>query len=142
MIDGIFSSEIYQILEKSLNASSMQHKMIANNIANVETPGYKRSEVVFQNKLAEILDNSTKTYMPLYVTHAKHIPVMPNIKLGELQPEIVTRTEMSLRTDGNNVDIDSEMASLAENTAAYSTLAQLTSTKLGMLKTAISDGRR
>ncbi|MFP4465467.1 MAG: flagellar basal body rod protein FlgB [Candidatus Goldiibacteriota bacterium] len=142
MIDGIFSSEIYQILEKSLSAASMQHKMVANNIANAETPGYKRSEVVFQNKLAEILDDSAKNYLPLNITNSRHIPIMPNMNISDLEPEIVTRTETSLRTDKNNVDIDSEMSKLAENTASYSTLARLTSLKLGMLKTAITEGRR
>ena len=38
MLEGIFSSEVYQVLEKSLNASSLQHKMISNNIANVIRP--------------------------------------------------------------------------------------------------------
>ena len=142
MIDGVFSSEIYQILEKSLNAASWQHKLISNNIANINTPGYKTSEVVFKSKLKQILDAGEKTYLPLKLTHPNHIPVVPNFSIDKINPEIVTHTETSLRNDGNNVDIDREMAKLAENTTYYSSLAQLMTLKLGMLKNVISDGRR
>ena len=142
MIDSILSSEIYQVLEKALNASSMQHQVISNNIANVDTPGYKRSEVVFQSKLDSILNQQNKTYLPLSLTHPNHIPIVPNLKISDIDPEIVTRTETSLRSDKNNVDIDFEMAKMAENTAYYSAISQLTSLKLGMLQNVISDGRR
>ncbi len=142
MLDGILSSEIYQVLEKSLNASALQQQMISNNIANVDTPGYKRSEVVFKSKLDEIISGKDKTYLPLMITHTNHIPIVRELNLETLQPEIVANTETSLRNDGNNVDIDNEMAQLAENTAYYSSLAQLTSGKLGLLQTVITDGRR
>jgi flagellar basal-body rod protein FlgB len=142
MIDGIFSSELYQVLQKSLNAASMQHQMISNNISNVDTPGYKRSEVVFQSKLNEVLGTQDKSYLPMTVTHKNHIPIVPNLTINDINPEIVVNNETSLRTDGNNVDIDSEMTKLAENTAYYSSLAQLTSLKIGGLQSVISDGRK
>lgn len=142
MIDGIFSSEIYKVLEKSLNAASMQHQMISNNISNVDTPGYKRSEVVFQSKLNEVLGFKDKVFLPLAVTHQNHISVSPNITINDINPEIIVNNETSLRTDDNNVDIDVEMSKLAENTAYYSSLAQLTSLKLSGLQSVISDGRK
>lgn len=142
MIDGILSSDVFQIMEKSLNAAAMQQKMISNNIANVDTPGYKRSEVVFQTKLDQLLNNRGKTIFPLSVTNKMHIPAVETFTLDKVSPEIVMNTETSLRTDGNNVDIDSEMSKMAENTAYYGTIAQLVSLKLGMLQSAINDGRR
>lgn len=142
MIDGILSSEIYQVLEKSLNAASMQHQMISNNISNVNTPGYKRAEVVFQSKLEQALGMKDKNYLPLMMTHRNHFDVVPNISLEKVEPEIVVNNETSLRPDENNVDIDAEMAKMAENTAYYSSIAQLTSLKLGMLQGVISDGRK
>jgi flagellar basal-body rod protein FlgB len=138
MIDGIISSEIYQILEKSLNASSLQQQMISNNIANVNTPGYKRSEVVFQSKLDQLIGGKDKAYLPLTVTNVNHISLSPSFTIDSLQPEIVTNNETSLRNDGNNVDIDSEMAKMAENTAYYSSMAQLTSSKLTSLMSLIN----
>ena len=142
MVDGIISSEIYQILEKSLNASSLQQQMTSNNIANVNTPGYKRSEVVFQSKLEQVLNGVDKSYLPLSVTNINHFPLVPEMSLDSVNPQIITNTETSSRNDGNNVDIDIEMSKMAENTAYYSSLAQLTSMKLGMLQTVITDGRR
>ena len=142
MIDNILSSEIYQVLEKSLNAASIQHQLISNNIANVDTPGFKRSEVIFQSKLDAIINTADKSYLPLSVTHQKHIPITPNMTIDDIQPEVITKTETSMRNDKNNVDIDSEMTKLAENTAYYSTVAELTSLQLGMLQNVITDGRR
>jgi flagellar basal-body rod protein FlgB len=137
MVDGIISSEIYQILEKSLNAASMQQQMTSNNIANVNTPGFKRSEVVFQSKLDQVLNGAEKSFLPLTVTNKNHIPLTQQMTLDTVNPEIITNNETSMRNDGNNVDIDSEMAKMAENTALYSSLAQLTSMKLGMLSAVI-----
>jgi flagellar basal-body rod protein FlgB len=143
MIDAIISaSEAYQILEKSLNAASTQHKMISNNIANVDTPGFKGSEVVFQSKLQQVLNNREKSYLQLNVTHPNHIPLTPELSITELQPEVMTRTESTARNDGNNVDIDAEMARLAENTVYYTTVAQLLTGKLNTLRSVINDGRR
>lgn len=142
MLDGIFTSEIYQVLEKSLNASSLQHQMISNNISNVDTPGFKRSEVVFQNKLEQVLGLNEKNYLPLMITHKNHIPIVPELTINNINPEIVTKTETSLRTDENNVDIDFEMSKMAENTAYYSSLAQLTSLKFKELISVITEGRR
>jgi flagellar basal-body rod protein FlgB len=141
MIDGIFSSEIYQVLEKSLSAAAMQHQMISNNISNIDTPGYKRAEVVFQSKLQEALGMRDRDYLPLMITHKNHIPVVPNLTVSDVNPEITVNNETSLRPDGNNVDIDSEMSKMAENTAYYSTIAQLTSLKIGNLLSVITDGR-
>ena len=142
MIDGIFASEIYQVLEKSLNAASLQHQMISNNISNVDTPGYKRSEVVFQSKLDAVLGLKDKEYLPLTITDKNHISIVPNLTINDINPEIIVNNETSSRNDGNNVDIDSEMSKLAENTAYYSSLAQLTSLKLGTLQSVITDGRK
>jgi len=116
--------------------------MISNNISNVDTPGYKRSEVVFQSMLNEALGLKDKQEMPLYVTHVNHIPISPVITVQKVEPEIVVNNETSLRADDNNVDIDSEMTKLAENTAFYSALAQLTSMKISGLQSVISEGRK
>lgn len=142
MLESIFSSEIYQVLEKSLNAASLQHQIISNNIANIDTPGFKRSEVIFQNKLEQVLGLKEKNYLPLTITHKNHIQIVPELTINDINPEIVTKTETSLRTDENNVDIDFEMSKMAENTAYYSALAQLTSLKLKELLSVITEGRR
>jgi flagellar basal-body rod protein FlgB len=141
MLDGILSGEIYQVLDKAMNAAAMQQQMISNNIANVDTPGYKRSEVVFQSKLDALISGKDKTFLPLTVTDKNHIPLVKEMSLSTVEPEIITNTETSLRNDGNNVDIDSEMAKMAENTTYYASMAQLTSAKISTLLHVITDGK-
>ena len=142
MIDGIVSGEVYQILNKALNASQVQHQLISNNIANIDTPGFKRSEVVFQSKLDSVLNNREKNYMPLKLTDVNHIPIAPRLSVEDINHEVIMRTETSLRNDGNNVDVDYEMAKMAENTVYYTSVAQLMSSKLSLLQSVINDGRR
>jgi flagellar basal-body rod protein FlgB len=93
--------------------------------------------VVFKSKLDAIISGKETNYLPLMVTDKNHIPLVEDMSLSKLEPQVVTNTETTSRNDGNNVDIDNEMAQMAENTAYYSALAQLTSDKLSLLQTAI-----
>jgi flagellar basal-body rod protein FlgB len=141
MLDGILSGEVYQVLEKAMNAAAMQQQMISNNIANVDTPGFKGSEVVFQSKLDALISGKDKAFLPLMVTDKNHIPLVQEMSIDKLEPQVVTNTDTSLRNDGNNVDIDSEMSKMAENTTYYAAMAQLTSAKITSLLHVITDGK-
>ncbi len=112
----------------------MRHKVIADNIANVNTPGFKKSDVVFEEKLAEAMSGRKAT---LTRTHARHLPGRQG---DAFAPSIVTDTRTSLRTDGNNVDIDAEMANLAKNTIYYNAVAQKLGSYFSNLKAAIKGG--
>lgn len=99
------------ILEKALDAAWLRNEVISNNIANVDTPGYKRKTVKFEEFLNNELKNS-------------------KISKGQTKlqsPDIVVATDystLSYRSDGNNVDIENEMAELAANTLRYNVLVQ------------------
>lgn len=111
--------------------------MIANNIANVDTPNFKRSEVKFEDILKDAI-NGTK--LRGYVTNPKHIPIGPPA-IDSIQPEIIQVNDTSMRLDGNNVDIDAEMANLAKNQLYYYALVQRVSGELNSIMTAVKDGR-
>ncbi len=144
MIEKLFATPAQRVLEKALGASGLAQEVIANNLANVETPGFKRSEVLFQDRLASALaalegsDGSLKGAR----TNARHLPIGEAPSLDAVEPEVVVRAETSLRPDGNNVDLDSEMVKLSENQMLYETLAQLVRMKLTSLRSAITEGRR
>jgi len=144
MIGRLFSGETQRVLENALRASGLAHEVIAHNLANVDTPGYKRSEVVFQDKLAAALaaaqdgDNQLKGTR----TNARHLPVGDIPAPGDIQAETVVRAETSLRADGNNVDLDAEIVKLSENTMLYQALAQIVKMRMTQLRSAISEGRR
>ena len=108
------------LLEKTLDVCVLRHKVIANNIANVDTPGFKASRVIFEEKLKRALKES----------------LLPS-ELQKIRPELVRDEESSLREDLNNVDIEKEMVRLSENTLRYNIYAQLLTAKLGILRAAI-----
>ncbi|MDU4959915.1 MAG: flagellar basal body rod protein FlgB [Sporomusaceae bacterium] len=127
------------LLEKAISAASVRHKVIADNIANVNTPQFKRSEVQFEDVLREKLDASTEKRLPLAMTHERHLN-----RPGQSNPDLLrirTVTENSFRTDGNNVDIDVEMANMAKNTIYYDATVQQLSRYFSSIKSVINGGR-
>ncbi|MBZ4645046.1 MAG: flagellar basal-body rod protein FlgB [Petroclostridium sp.] len=127
------------ILERALDAAWLRNEAISNNLANVDTPGYKRQIVEFENFLAEALD---KKKIEGYRTHDKHIPIgrqpARNIPI-KIQED---RTGSQMRMDKNNVDIDAEMALLAKNNIYYNAVVQQLARQFNGLKTVIKDGGR
>jgi flagellar basal-body rod protein FlgB len=144
MIERMFSGDTQRVLENAMRASGLRHEVIAHNLANLDTPGYKRSEVLFQDKLAAALaaaqggDDQLKGTR----TNGRHLPIGDIPLPGDVTGETVVRAETSLRADGNNVDLDAEMVKLSENTMLYQALAQLVKMKMTQLRSTISEGRR
>ena len=118
------------VLARALDATAMRNRAIANNVANVETPGYTRQDVAFEGHLKVALD-SMRADEPLSVTDVKSV-----------QPESTIDGAQPVRENGNNVDMDREMARLAENSIRYQAILQSLSIKGSMLRTAIYEGRR
>ncbi|PIU61621.1 MAG: flagellar basal body rod protein FlgB [Armatimonadetes bacterium CG07_land_8_20_14_0_80_40_9] len=138
-INRLFDSDAFLTLKKSLDAASLRQRTIANNIANVDTPGFKRADVTFEEELKVALEKNGKS--GLKVTNPKHISNKPK-GVAEVSPKVIKENSTVFRNDLNNVDIDKEMAKLAENNLAYNTLAQLINQKLRGLGSAIQEGRK
>ncbi|MDN5330954.1 MAG: flagellar basal-body rod protein FlgB [Tepidanaerobacteraceae bacterium] len=131
--------EMPSLLKKYMDAKWLRHEVLANNIANVDTPNFKRSSVVFEDLLQKyIKENSSR--LPLSTTSDKHIrnawPVI------ELKPKVVVQNDRTFRNDGNNVDIDKEMVELAQNALSYNILAEQVQRQFSLLRSAITEGRR
>lgn len=139
MVDRIFDNETLLALKKALDAASLRQKVIANNIANVDTPGFKRADVAFEDELRAALEAQEK--LELKTTHPRHISNRGK-SLKDIQPKTFIQSDTTYRNDLNNVDIEQEMAKLTENNIIYNTIAQLISEKLRMLRTTIQEGRR
>lgn len=135
MIEKLLVSETSKLMEKALDAASLRNSVIANNLANVDTPGFKRSEVSFEDELAKALSESGGIIGRR--TKDKHIPIGPR-KATEVSARMELQNDTSVRNDGNNVDIDREMAALAKNTILYNALVQQISGEYQKLKTVIS----
>jgi flagellar basal-body rod protein FlgB len=144
VIERLLSSDMMSLVQRSLDAAALSHSVISNNLANVDTPGFKRSEVVFGERLKKAL--AQRGQEPQHLAAAKtdtaHLDFDAADDLDSIQPEIATDSQTTLRNDGNNVDIDKEMSLLAQNTVWYSTLAQLSQMQFSSLRSAITEGKR
>lgn len=137
MFDKISNS--LKILEKSLDASLLRNEVIAQNIANVDTPGYKKRTVKFEEYLSAALKGSN---FKGFMTNSKHIPIGGD-DVDSINPKVTQDfKDLSMREDGNNVDIEAEMAAMAKNSIQYNTLVQSVSDKFKNLQSAISEGRK
>jgi flagellar basal-body rod protein FlgB len=138
MPNPIFGDMALQAISFALDGLSLRQRVTAQNIANVDTPGYKAQLVSFETQLQHALDGDAEPGLPLEITNTSHL----NHSAVQKSPFIsVGRRDSSLRNDGNNVDIDVEMTTLAETTLRYQALAQLSGMKLGLLKSLVRDIR-
>lgn len=125
------NTPIINILEKSLDAASLRNKVLSNNIANVDTPDFKRSDVDFNVVLGQAL--GVEGELPLKLTSERHLQ-----KSGLNANGVVEDQNTAYRTDGNNVDIDREMVNVAENGIYYNSVTRAISAQLAHLRTVIT----
>ncbi|SHM10349.1 flagellar basal-body rod protein FlgB [Caldanaerovirga acetigignens] len=131
--------EMPDLLKKYMDVKWLRHEVLANNIANVDTPNFKRSDVIFEDLLKNYLkENSSK--LPLSTTNEKHIQNIWSVR--DVKPKIIIQNDRTLRNDGNNVDIDKEMVDLARNALSYNILAEQVQREFSLLRSAITEGRR
>ena len=101
---------------RSLDAGMLRARTIANNVANITTPGYKRNEVSFEDELRNALD---RTRLKGLKTDSKHLDIGRK-NTSRVKPRAYRPVDPTLPSGVNNVDIDKEMANLAENQLRYS----------------------
>jgi flagellar basal-body rod protein FlgB len=128
------------VLERSLDAAQLRQKVLANNIANIDTPNFKRSDVSFDALLQSYLGDPVQPLSGRR-TNPRHLPIGVG-DLDQLQPAVVQETDTTVQANGNNVDIDSEMTQLAQNQIKYNALITQLNHQFSLLSTAINEGRR
>lgn len=124
------------LLERSLDAAALRQKVIANNIANVDTPNFKRSAVRFEEFLLQELNATDRRRIAGYRTDARHIHIGRPAS-GSARPEVFQVKSTTFNHNNNNVDIEYEMALLAENQLRYNLLIDRTNGYFKSLRTAI-----
>lgn len=126
------------ILEKALDASWLRNEVIAHNIANADTPGYKKYKVEFEDELRAALEAGA---LKGKKTRPKHMDIGAG-SVGDVKPRVVRTVGTQMREDGNNVDMDEEMTNLAKNAILYNALVQKLSGEFNRLKMVINEGRK
>lgn len=109
------------MLRDAMNGALKRQQAFSDNMANVNTPGYKRKEVHFERQLKKAYTNREPRH-PLHQAHPKH---MKHDEPGPVQPTVHRVSDTTLRNDENNVDPDRQMAKLAKNSLYYSGLTQM-----------------
>ena len=120
------TDQTYQIGKNALDASSLRQQTIAHNVANATTKNYKSKQVEFEASLKKALNRSSSQ---MKTTYSRHIGGSQSATM--VQAEVYeTASNTSMNLDGNNVDLDQEMANMAANQIQYNALIQNTNSKL------------
>ncbi len=113
------------VAKKLLNVYGLRAEVIADNIANVSTPNFKRSDVTFEYQLARALDSEKYDGMEAVRTDPRHFPFHMPMDYKQVAPKLTVDYDTSYRNDKNNIDIDREMAEEAKNTLRYQMFTQI-----------------
>ena len=130
------------LLERALDGVAERQRVSAHNIANANTPGYKRYRLPFEDQLKAALAREDRRELIGATTHPGHIPIRSGSARRRADLSVERVGETSMRNDGNNVDIEAEMAQIIKDQVHYNALAQEVAKRYSMLRDAITEGRR
>ena len=106
------------IVSKAMSAEALRHQVISDNIANADTPRFKRSTVSFESELKRALEKP-KTPFKAKLSNKKHIPFEIKKDISEVTPKINLEYNTDFMNNENNVDVESEMVDLSKTQLKY-----------------------
>ncbi len=108
-----------KIVSKAMSADSMRLKVTADNIANADTPNFKRSQVTFESELKRALESQKQTPFDAKLTNKKHMPFNIPKNPSGVDPKIHLDYNTDFLNNGNNVDVEQEMVNLRQTQLRY-----------------------
>lgn len=135
----LLNTASFQRMEAALYTAEARQRVISNNIANAETPNFKRSELLFEEIIANTMNESNR--LEGKRTNDRHIPIGVNrsiVPAAQLETDHLTAMNP---TTNNNVDLDAEMTLLAKNQLNYNLYVQQVNHDLSMMRIAITGGK-
>lgn len=135
MSPQIFGEKI-EVLKSGMDYAAAKSRAISANIANIETPGFKRFKVLLDEKLGGTRSGS----LELSTTHAGHIGHSSSD--GSKPFKTIIDDSGTMRADGNNVDIDRELADLSSNAIYFTGLSRFIAKNFANLRSIISEGKK
>ncbi|MEM5948667.1 flagellar basal body rod protein FlgB [Spirochaetia bacterium 38H-sp] len=112
------------ILHREMDVNLLRRQIIANNIANADTPNFKRSELNFESSLKRALESEKTRKMPAFVTDKRHIPFNQPVDYRTVRPRKILDFWTTSKNNGNNVDLEQESMNLLNNELLYNMLVQ------------------
>ena len=135
MLEQIVSNRALDVMQRGMGAANLRQEVISHNIANVNTPNFKKSDVIFEDLLAKELDLDATGRLKVVRTHDRHMPIAFR---GRAAAKVELDPSSSMRYDKNNVDIDVEMASLAKNSLYFNALARQVGAEFSRMRTVVA----
>ncbi|HJU04949.1 MAG TPA: flagellar basal body rod protein FlgB [Nitrospiraceae bacterium] len=126
------------LLEKTMDLRDARHRIIASNIANEETPGYRAHDLTFQDALSAASKN--RPAVVLQATHVRHIGLRGD-RISQVDGRVSTVPVSDLPLDANSVNLELEMAKLSENAMQYNTATTMVAQRFRQLLSAIRETR-
>ena len=112
------------MLHRGMDVSLLRRSVIANNIANSDTPNFKRTVVNFESELKRAIESQRRTTIPARMTNSKHIPFHRPIDYRTVKPRRVLDYLSSSKNNGNNVDLEEETMLALHNQLSYQIMTQ------------------
>ncbi len=135
MSRDIFQRSGLDLLKRSLDAYTLRQKVIAENIAHVETPGYRARSVDFETRLAEAMESSPASgALSMKGTGDRHLPMSQTPLPGAT---VLEESERALDNGINDVSLDLEMAALAETSLRHKLVTRILSMRYQALRNAV-----
>lgn len=134
---GLIQDPMVEAMGNFMTRLSRRQEVVASNLANIDTPGYKTRDVSFHLTMQEILTGDT---LPLN-TRKPEGELLRGWAPIALEPEVIETSGLPMRADRNNVDIDREMLKLSETSFTYAVATQLLRSKFRSIASAIQEGR-
>jgi flagellar basal-body rod protein FlgB len=112
---------IIDLLESGIKAETLRQKAISNNVANLQTPGYRRLGVKFEQMLSKAIESGN----------------VENVNLDELKAELYQPKNTAVRPNGNDVNLEAEVGDMIKNSVRYRAFIKLLSKKYAQIDEAI-----
>jgi len=138
MFDLVSSNPMIQTMGRSMSLASQRMGLIASNMANIDTPGYRTKDFNFQAALQNEISKLGGNQMPISQTHPMHFQITTD---HSLPPSSETARPNYERNDGNDVSLDQQTAALARTQVAYQLSASFAQQELRKIYQIIRDGK-
>jgi flagellar basal-body rod protein FlgB len=121
------------IMHRSMDVSLLRRDVLANNIANSDTPNFKRSVVNFESELKRAIQSKAPHRLQAMVSDSRHIPFHKSVDYRSVKPRKVLDYVTTAKNNGNNVDIEEESMNLLNNQLTYTLMTQAVGSQFGLV---------
>ncbi len=111
--------KLENFVARAMSAETLRSQVIADNIANADTPKFKRSTVSFESELKRAIESQQQTPFEAKMTNKKHIPFVVPKDISEVKPKINLEYNTDFMNNENNVDVEAEMVDLEKTRLRY-----------------------